>query len=324
MVSNSGRKSGSSGRSSPRKRVVIGADETVRVRYTQNEPQVEAQRRLTPRQSRPARGQEPKVNGAASKHARRVSSAKKVERERRQRATRMRQAAVYMGFAIGLLALVLACVALYRAPILPLRAVEVSGVTRLSKQAVEELADIPADSTLLRLPVSRIKKRLQANPWIARATVDKELPGTVRLTIVERKPLAVVDAGGTNLWVVSADGYWLGRQTAQDEGMVVIRDVEALKPVAGQRSRTVELLNALGVIAGISDELRTITKVVSAPTVDKTALLTDEDVEVFIGKASELEAKDKIVRQILRSKKDEVVYINVRVVESPIWRGLGD
>jgi cell division protein FtsQ len=303
---------------------VIGADETVRVRYKQNEPQVEAQRRLTPRQSRPAPGQEPKASGATSKHARRVSSAKKVERERRQQAQKVRRAGIYAGSALGLLLLISACVALYRAPILPVRAVEVSGTSHLSKQAVEDLAGIPANSTLLRLPSNRIEKRLQSNPWIARATVEKQLPGTVRLTIVERRPLAVVDAGGTNLWVVSADGHWLGRQTPQDEGMVVVRDVDGIKPVAGQRSSSMELRNALRVIAGISAELRGITKVVSAPTIDKTALLTKDDVEVFIGSATQLGAKDRIVRQILRSKKDEVVYINVRVVESPIWRGLGD
>ena len=52
MASNSGRKSGSSGRSSSRKRVVIGAEETTRVRYSRDKPEVESERRKTPRQSK--------------------------------------------------------------------------------------------------------------------------------------------------------------------------------------------------------------------------------------------------------------------------------
>ena len=59
MASNSGRKSGSSGRSGPRKRVVIGAGETVRVRYHDKEPQVESQRRSTRATEREGRCEAP-------------------------------------------------------------------------------------------------------------------------------------------------------------------------------------------------------------------------------------------------------------------------
>ena len=54
MGSSSGRKSGSSGRSSSRKRVVIGAEETTRVRYKKDRPEVESERKRTPRQSQRA------------------------------------------------------------------------------------------------------------------------------------------------------------------------------------------------------------------------------------------------------------------------------
>ena len=52
MASNSGRKSGSSGRSGPRKRVVLGAEDTVRVRYNSGQA---AGRRRAPNDVREGR-----------------------------------------------------------------------------------------------------------------------------------------------------------------------------------------------------------------------------------------------------------------------------
>jgi cell division protein FtsQ len=259
-----------------------------------------------------------------SKQARRVSAGKKLERERRQRATKARQVAAYVVVAVALFALVAGIGALYRAPILPVKHVEVQGVDRLRESSILLIAKIPVGATLLRFPGDDVEKRLKANAWVANATVVRKLPGTVRLIIVERVPLAIVDAGGTDLWLISADGHWLGRRTALDEDLLVIRDIEDVSPVVGARTSSAELANALKVVRGISEELRSVTRVVSAPTIDKTALITQDDVEVFVGEAVDLSAKDRIIRQILGEKKDEVVYINVRVVESPIWRGLGD
>jgi cell division protein FtsQ len=175
---------------------------------------------------------------------------------------------------------------------------------------------------LIRLDTKSIQERIGANPWVADVTVKKQFPGSIRIEIKERMAVAIVDAGGTDLWLVSSDGRWLEPMSARDEGLLVIRDIEGVTPVEGGEVRAPELRNALRIVAGISPALKKLTRAVSAPTIDKTALLTVDDVEVFIGSADQLAEKDRIVREILSSKKNEVVYINVRVVESPIWRGL--
>jgi cell division protein FtsQ len=64
------------------------------------------------------------------------------------------------------------------------------------------------------------------------------------------------------------------------------------------------------------------TRAISAPTIDKTAILTNDDVEIFVGDAAQIAEKDQIARGILAREKGKVVYINVRVVERPTWRGL--
>jgi len=325
MASNSSRKYGSSGRSGPRKRVVIGADETVRVRYHKNEPQVEAERRSTTRQDARVASKRAGVERSdASRHGRRISAAKRDERERRQRMLRVRRwVALLLG--VGVLAVVVwGAVAFYRAPVFRVETVVVDGVRHLSRQAVLETAQIPADATLLRLPISAITRRLEAEAWVDEATVARDFPSTVRISITERRPVAVVDAGGTELWVVAADGVWLGRRSAEESAVVVIRDVGNVRPIAGRRSASKELANAIKVASGISPELTAMTRAISAPTVEKTALITDDDIEIYFGEATDLKAKDRVAREILRREKGKVVYINVRVVDRPTWRGLED
>ena len=322
MVSNSGRKSGSSARSTSRKRVVIGAQETVRVSYSKDKPQVESERRRTQRQTRASSARPgmsgPKPTGVGRK----ISNVKRDERERRRRGLARRRLLVVLALGALLSAIVWGLVGLWRGPVFSIKKVVVVGTTRLTRAAVIKEAAIPSDATLLRVSAKRIEDRLTSDPWVASAHVSRTFPSTLVVTIVERTPAALVDAGGTALWLVDKDGYWLGPRSVNDTGAIVtIRDIVGLAPKAGIRSASSELRNALTVLAGLSEQLRAMIKTISAPTVDTTALITAGDIQIFVGGSDNIAKKDLIARDIL-SRQKKVVYVNVRVVERPTWRGL--
>lgn len=316
MASNSHRKSGSSARSTGRKRVVIGAAETVRVRYKKDQPEVESERRGTQGSRERATKKTGKGPGA------RMANVKRDERERRQRAMSQRRTLVMVALAILAMVLIWGLVALWRAPIFSVDTTVVTGNSRLSTTAVLARAKVPEDATLLRLPKRRIVSALLADPWIAEARVVRRYPHTLAIEIVERKPAATVDAGGTNIWLIDGSGTWLSKRSAEDTAaMPVVRDVENLTPKSGERVASPELLNALAVLAGLSPELRAKVRTVSAPTVDKTALILPHGIQVFFGSAEDVAKKDTVARAILAKNKN-VVYVNVRVVNRPTWRGL--
>jgi cell division protein FtsQ len=230
-----------------------------------------------------------------------------------------------LGLVVGLvIGCVWGAVALYRAPIFTVKEVRVTGAKHLEQADVISQAKIPRDATLLRLPAAGIEKRLAADPWVRSVRVDRDFPSTVVIQITERRPAATVDAGGTNLWMIAGDGYWLGRRSAEESETIVIRDLENIRPAAGHRALSKELRNAVRLASGLSPELRSAARAISAPTVEKTAVITKEDVEIYFGEATQLAAKDRIAREILRRQKGKVVYINVRVVDRPTWRGLDD
>jgi cell division septal protein FtsQ len=125
------------------------------------------------------------------------------------------------------------------------------------------------------------------------------------------------------LWLVDAQRYVVEKGAADASLTVpVIRDVEGFKPKAGEQSPSATLGNALAVISGVSPEMRKMVRAVTAPSVDETALLTNEGIEILVGPARELQKKDAIARRILAEQRGKVVFIDVRNTSSPVSRGL--
>ena len=95
-----------------------------------------------------------------------------------------------------------------------------------------------------------------------------------------------------------------------------------VQPKAGELTQSPELLNALKVLGGLSREMRSKLKAISAPSIDATQLTLNGDVQVMIGNAEDIQKKDAVALAVMAGHKN-VVYVNVRVVDRPTWRGLG-
>jgi cell division protein FtsQ len=83
--------------------------------------------------------------------------------------------------------------------------VHVGGEARLSPARIVELSGVRPTTNVVRLSTEAVARRLEADPWIADASVTRVLPATVRIEVVERRPLATVRAGSR--WaLVAGDG----------------------------------------------------------------------------------------------------------------------
>ena len=188
--------------------------------------------------------------------------------------------------------------------------------------AVMSLAAVPKDATLLRLAPTEIEQRVEASPWVDSAKVSRSFPHTLVLDVTERVPVALADAGARGQWMVTGDGHWVTKRSKEPTGALIpIKDVPGLVPVAGAKSASGELINALAVIGGLSRQLKQQLAFVSAPSVQATMLVLKNQIQVFVGSSDEIAKKDLIARTIL-SKEKNVVYVNVRVTDRPTWRGL--
>jgi cell division protein FtsQ len=116
------------------------------------------------------------------------------------------------------------------------RRIEVSGVQQLSRQQVLATAGIGSQSNILSVNLAVTRKRLLAAPWIADARVSRQIPSGLQLHITEERPLALLDMGRDQGFLINADGVVFNRQApATSDGIPRIEGLtHADLPIVGQ------------------------------------------------------------------------------------------
>jgi cell division septal protein FtsQ len=100
-----------------------------------------------------------------------------------------------------------------RSPLFRMRTLEVTGHVHVSRAEVVRAGGLGAETNVLWMSPGEIEARLEANPWIAGASVARELPGRVTVRIRERSAVAVIRTSSS--WVlVAGDGTALERVDA--------------------------------------------------------------------------------------------------------------
>ena len=88
--------------------------------------------------------------------------------------------------------------------------VVVRGVSEVSSGEILDLAAVPDGANLIRLSTEEVAGRVEAHPWVADAIVTRDLPSTLGIDVIERRPVAYIDAGN-GAEVIAADGVLLER-----------------------------------------------------------------------------------------------------------------
>lgn len=99
-------------------------------------------------------------------------------------------------------------------PQLGARTLEVSGNSHCSREEVLGAARLTVGSNVLAVDLERAARQIERLPWVARATVTRQLPDTLRVAVEERTPAALVAVGG--LYLASADGTLFKRAEPGD------------------------------------------------------------------------------------------------------------
>ena len=98
----------------------------------------------------------------------------------------------------------------------------VTGTRRLSAEQILDQANIQFRSNILAINLSVSRKRLLAHPWIAEATVTREIPDKIRISIAEHNPLGIVDLGRKFL-ISDKRILFKEKEAADPDGLPLIR-----------------------------------------------------------------------------------------------------
>ncbi|NPC43608.1 FtsQ-type POTRA domain-containing protein [Nocardioides sp. zg-1230] len=192
---------------------------------------------------------------------------------------------------------------------LQVKRVEVVGNSLLSDGRVREVADVPVGEQLALVDLGRADARVGSLAEVESVDVTRTWPDAVRISVVERTAVAVVELAG-RLRGLDADG-------------VVFRDYETVprqmpRVRPGSNAGTDALREAATVVSALPQDLVTRVDHVEVATVDQITLVMRDQRQVLWGSAEESELKAEVVDKLLAAQK--APYYDVSVPGNPTYR----
>lgn len=220
--------------------------------------------------------------------------------------------------ALTMVALGLSGWALVNSPVFSTEVVRTEGLRRLQPEEVLGLSGVELGDNLLRLSLDRVASDVERSPWVADATARRDLPTTLVIDVVERRPVGwIEDPAGRAL--LAQDGTVLARAPGVPQRIPALGGWSApLEP----GDRLPRPILALQVAASLDPPI--LTQVASASAQDGLITLALRDGgEVLYGPATELSDKGRALGSLLdwaREKELPLGYIDLRIPSSPAVR----
>ena len=112
-------------------------------------------------------------------------------------------------------------VALLVLPVFHAAGIDVRGARLLSHQAILDAAGIGDTQSIFTIDGDAVRQRLERLPWVRRASVETELPATVRISITEWDPLLEVQRGDSSV-LIAGGGATVDRRSVRDSALPAV------------------------------------------------------------------------------------------------------
>jgi cell division protein FtsQ len=198
-------------------------------------------------------------------------------------------------------------------PLLDVDRVVVKGTVHTPADQVTRAAGVHRGDAMVWLDGGAAAERIDGLPWVRRARVDREWPGTVRITVTERVASAWVDTGD-GAALVDPTGRVLERVGEPPAGLPQLDGVDGLPSVGGTVDPPVAARGA-GHLTGLARSgTRTVTV---TPTGVVLGLVSGP--ELRLGAPTAVDAKVRAALAVLGALDGvAVAYIDVSVPSNPI------
>jgi cell division protein FtsQ len=195
--------------------------------------------------------------------------------------------------------------------------VEIAGVSGPDAPKVHSaLRQAARDQTTLHLDEEALLQAVERYPTVEGVELDRDLPNALRITVLERRPVAVITVAGRKV-PLAADGRLL-------EGATASKDLPALavKSDPGGRLSDEEAKRLLAVVAAAPTPLRSKARRAYKGSNGLT-LSMDAGPSVYFGSTRDLAAKWRAAARVLADPTTEGArYVDVRVPDRAAVGGL--
>ena len=191
--------------------------------------------------------------------------------------------------------------------------IDIDGTTT-DEVAVRDAVMAQAGRSLVLIDADDLANDIQAIAGVAEATVTKEWPRGLRVSVAVHQPVAVVPLPDGGFALVAADGSSLGVQLLPPAGVP-----QVIGPVGDEHARTVNA--AVEVAASLPAEVATRTVEVRAETPDTVVLVIEDGPLVMWGSAEDSALKAEVVSTLLAADVAAgATYIDVSAPTVPVLK----
>lgn len=203
-------------------------------------------------------------------------------------------------------------------PVFRMRELRVSGAVHLSETDVARLAGLTSKTNVLWVSGSAVEQRLEANPWIASATVARHLPGEIDIVVHERTAMARVPQPGGRVLLVSGDGVVLGgTHLAGGSAVPVLQPAHAASGATSPAATIARLKAALVTVAALPPTVRSQVATATERPDGTVTLALRRGTVVEFGDASRAAEKGRVLSALLEWSAAHGVTPHAINVETP-------
>lgn len=209
---------------------------------------------------------------------------------------------------------------LLHSPVFEVRKVLVRGNHFLSEEKVRSVADIGLGVNIFNLKMAGVSANLKQVPMIKEAQVNRSLPSTVIITVVERVPLGLLPTK-EGFIEVDDEGIYLAGAAAGTPGLPVITGVQVDVSAPGQLIESEGLKSALAVIEGLPVGSAANLSEVHVDDDGQIKIYTTEGYQCRFGLPQEIQEKGVIFQQVLlelRKQGAKIYYIDLTYTGQPV------
>lgn len=181
-----------------------------------------------------------------------------------------------------------------------LTAISVDGCARTTKEEVLALSGVDVHSNLLALSLDKVRRQVEAHEWIESARVRRDWPNRLRITIQERRPVALLNLPG-GLYYTDRQGVPFAPAAApEDLDFPVITGLGEVQEWQEEQRRAVHRALKLIRLAGrggVTLPAQGISEINLGPEGGMTLFLVSRPFPVYLGNGAEMvQSYNRLVR----------------------------
>lgn len=202
-----------------------------------------------------------------------------------------------------------------------LEELEVTGGRPAVREAVQEAASPLLGDSLVALDQDELRRRLEAIPAVRTFSVDRAFPHTLRIAVVQERPLAVLRSGG-DAWLVSDRGRVIGAvETATPDQRPIIWSGSEESFAPGRAIEDEDVRAVLEALRRLPDRFPERIRSARASDAMVTLVLAD-GMEIRLGDTGALALKLAVAARVLAGmsaeEAAELAYLDVSVPERAV------